>query len=185
MSTNLTGFPGKPDSPAEYFDGSTITYAELEASGFVDWDAPEWRVDWYSEAVRVRLIGKIRARFSNRNIGILPRYQWRRELVRKLNEIAPKYNALYKALEGSSIFDESDVYSKGRNIYSDFPQTQLRGASEDYASTGTDTEAETVQRRPMWDSVKNIKEIQDVDAYVLDELEFAFSSLMVVQIDWT
>lgn len=184
MSTNLTGFPGKPDSPDEYFDGATITYAELEEAGFIDWDSDAWHVEWYDDATKTRLVGKIRARFANRNIGILPPYQWRRELVRKLNEIAPKYNALYNALESSSIFDASDVYSKGRNIYSDYPQTQLRGASEDYASTGTDTESETVQRRPMWESLENIKTIQDVDAYVLDELEFAFSSLMVVQIDW-
>lgn len=184
MMTDLSDFPGKPDSPDEYYDGATITYAELEAAGFIDWDADAWAVAWYSEAVKARLVGKIRARFENRNIGILPPYQWRRELVRKLNEVAPKYNALYKALEDASIFDESDTYHKGRNIYSDFPQTQLRGASEDYASTGTDTESETVQRRPMWDSLQHITDIQDVDAYVLDELEFAFSSLMVVQIDW-
>lgn len=184
MTTNLSGFPGKPDSPAEYYDGSTITYAELEEAGFIDWDSDAWHVEWYDDATKTRLVGKIRARFSNRNIGILPPYQWRRELTRKLNEIAPKYNAFYKALETSTIFDMSDVYSKGRNIYSDFPQTQLKGASEDYASTGTDTESETVQRRPMWESLENIKTIQDVDAYILDELEFAFSGLMVVQVDW-
>lgn len=184
MMTGLSDFPGKPDSPAEYFDGSTITYAELEEAGFIDWDADAWHVDWYDAATKTRLVGKIRARYSNRNIGVLPPYQWRRELVRKLNEIMPKYNMMYKALETASILDMSDTYSKGRNIYSDFPQTQLRGASEDYASTGTDTESETVQRRPMWESLENIKSIQDVDAYVLDELEFAFSALMVVQIDW-
>lgn len=184
MMTGLSDFPGKPDSPAEYYDGSTITYAELESAGFIDWDSDAWHVDWYDDATKTRLVSKIRARFSNRNIGILPPYQWRREVTRKLNEIAPKYNVMYKALETASILDMSDTYSKGRNIYSDFPQTQLRGASEDYASTGTDTESETVQRRPMWESLENIKGIQDVDAYVLDELEFAFSSLMVVQIDW-
>lgn len=184
MMTGLSDFPGKPDSPAEYYDGSTITYAELESAGFIDWDSDAWHVDWYDDATKTRLVSKIRARFSNRNIGILPPYQWRREVTRKLNEIAPKYNVMYKALETASILDMSDTYSKGRNIYSDFPQTQLRGASEDYASTGTDTESETVQRRPMWESLENIKSIQDVDAYVLDELEFAFSSLMVVQIDW-
>lgn len=184
MMTNLSGFPGKPDSPAEYYDGSTITYAELEEAGFIDWDSDAWAVAWYSPEVKARLVGKIRARFASRNIGVLPPYQWRREVVRKLNEIAPKYNAMYKALETSSILDMSDTYSKGRSIYSDFPQTQLKGASEDYASTGTDTESETVQRRPMWESLQNIKTIQDVDAYVLDELEFAFSGLMVVQVDW-
>lgn len=184
MTTSLSDFPGKPDSPDAYYDGSTITYAELESAGFIDWDAPEWHVDWYDDATKTRLIGKIRARFANRNIGIIPPYQWRRELVRKLNEIAPKYNVMYKALESASILDMSDTYSKGRSIYSDFPQTQLRGASEDYASTGTDTESETVQRRPMWESLEGIKTIQDVDAYVLDELEFAFSGLMVVQVDW-
>lgn len=184
MTTSLSDFPGKPDSPATYYDGATITYDELDAAGFIDWDAPAWHVDWYDDATKTRLIGKIRARYANRNIGVLPPYQWRRELVRKLNEIAPKYNAMYKALESASILDDSDTYSKGRNIYSDFPQTQLRGASEDYASTGTDMESETVQRRPMWESIKDIKTIQDVDAYILDELEFAFSGLMVVQIDW-
>ena len=184
MMTGLSDFPGKPDSPDTYYDGATITYAELEAAGFIDWDADAWHVDWYDDATKTRLVAKIRARYSNRNIGVLPPYQWRREVVRKLNEIAPKYNTLYKALETASIFDASDTYSKGRNIYSDFPQTQLRGASEDYASTGTDTESETVQRRPMWESLEGIKTIQDVDAYVLDELEFAFSGLMVVQIDW-
>ena len=184
MMTDLSDFPGKPDSPPTYYDGATITYAELEEAGFIDWNANAWAVNWYDDATKTRLVAKIRARYSNRNIGVLPPYQWRRELVRKLNEIAPKYNELYKALETASIFDASDTYSKGRNIYSDFPQTQLKGASEDYASTGTDTESETVQRRPMWESLENIKTIQDVDAYVLDELEFAFSGLMVVQINW-
>ena len=184
MATSLSGFPGKPGSDPEYFDGATITYAELESAGFLDWDSDAWHVEWCDDATKTRLVGKIRARYSNRNIGVLPPYQWRREVVRKLNEIAPKYNALYKVLETSSIFDAADTYSKGRNIYSDFPQTQLRGASEDYASTGTDTESETVQRRPMWESLEDIKTIQDVDAYVLDELEFAFSSLMVVQVEW-
>lgn len=184
MTTSLSGFPGKPESPDEYFDGSTITYAELEAAGFIDWDADAWHVAWYSDETKARLVGKIRARFANRNIGVLPPYQWRREIVRKLNEVAPKYNMMYKALESASILDAADTYSKGRSVYSDFPQTQLKGAAEDYASTGTDTESETVQRRPMWESLENIKTIQDVDAYVLDELEFAFSSLMVVQVDW-
>lgn len=184
MTTGLSDFPGKPDSPPTYYDGATITYAELEEAGFIDWDSPAWAVNWYDDATKTRLIGKIRARFANRNIGIIPPYQWRRELVRKLNEIAPKYNIMYKALESASILDMSDTYSKGRSIYSDFPQTQLKGASEDYASTGTDTESETVQRRPMWESLENIKTIQDIDAYILDELEFAFSGLMVVQVNW-
>lgn len=48
---------------------------------------------------------------------------------------------------GSSNVTETgnnDEYFKGRNIFSDFPQTQLQGSNQDYASTGTDNEYERI-----------------------------------------
>lgn len=179
-SLDLYTTPGSVD---EYYDGATITYAELKDAGFIDWDADEWSVAWYDDATKKRLVGKIEARYSNRNIGVLPPYQWRREIVRKLNEIAPKYNMMYAAVaDGMDITTLSDTYTKSRGVYSDFPQTVLYGKAQDYASNANDIESETVARRPAWESYAAIRQIQDLDASVLDEIEVMFSALIAAQI---
>lgn len=172
-----------PGSDPAYYDIATITYAELKDAGFIDWDADEWHVDWYDDVTKKRLVAKIEARYSNRNIGVLPPAQWRREIVRKLNEIAPKYNRMYAAVaDGMDITVVADTHSKSRGVYSDFPQTMLDGRTQDYASNSNDVEAETVSRRPAWESYQQIKSLQDLDASVLDEIEVMFSALLAVQL---
>ena len=71
---------------------------------------------------------------------------------------------------------------KSRNIFSDFPQTQL-GGNSDYASTGNDTEYERIRRADILETIERLKDYQDVDALVLDNIEQMFSCLVSVSVN--
>lgn len=168
--------------PHDYHGAISLTWAELEACGFIDWDSPEWHWDAYDDAQRTRLEGKISARFEFREIGILPAASWRRQFIRKLNEIMPKYKQLYRKLDsGFDAFIEGDDYGKHRDVFSDFPATLLNGSTEDYASNATDREYENVRTGDALDRyVDFAKRYDDVDVMILDELEIMFSDLITV-----
>ena len=169
------------DLPHDYHSPVSMTYSELMESGFIDWDAPEWKWDAYDEDQRRRLQGKIAARYEFRSIGILPAARWRRQLIRKLNEVMPKYKLMYaKVSDGFNPFVTEDEYGKGRSVFSDFPATLLNG-DEDYASNANDHEHETVREGDTLEKMDQIaKRYNDVDVLVLDELEPLFSALMTV-----
>lgn len=169
--------------PHDYHGCVSVTWAELEDCGFVDWDAPAWRWDAYDEEQRERLQGKISARFEYREIGVLPWARFRRQLIRKLNEIMPKYKILYKKLEdgNTDFFRVADEHHKDRRVYSDYPVTLLNANTEDYASNATDSEYETVTEADAYARIEDIAErYNDIDVLILDELEPLFSSLMCV-----
>lgn len=169
--------------PHDYHGCVSVTWAELEDCGFVDWDAAEWQWDAYSDEQRERLQDKISARFEYREIGILPWARFRRQLIRKLNEIMPKYKILYKKLEaeGADLFVASDAHDKRRHVFSDYPVTLLNPEGEDYASNAADDEGETVTYADTFERLESIAErYNDIDVLILDELEPLFSSLMCV-----
>lgn len=174
-----------PDNKADYHDVVTVTLGELIEGGMVDWDAPDWQFDSYSEEQHNRLVEKIENRYYFREIGILPPGKWKREFLRKLNEIMPKYKFLYEQLEnGVNILQERDEYGKARNVYSDFPATQLGGENQDYATNGNDTEFENIRNGNFLDRAIQIqKRYNDVDVMILDDLESMFSSLMTVSMN--
>lgn len=158
----------------------SITLGELVHDGWVVLPSEEWDFPKYSDEQHERLCRKIVNRFWSREIGVLPPRQWKREFLRKLDEVMPKYIWLYKKLDsGIDSLNATDESYKSRNIVSDFPQTRL-GGNEDYASMGTDHEYERMHDGTILDYAERVKGYNDVDAMVLDELEPLFSCLLTV-----
>lgn len=178
---------GSPDFAArgrnDWHSAVTISLGELIEGGFIDWDSPSWAWDSYSPEQAVRLEDKFEARYYWREIAIVPPGQWKHQLIRKLNEIMPKYKILYKLIdEGLNVLQESDTWHKGRRIGSDFPQTMLAG-NQDYASDGTDEEYETVVNGSVMDKLQQFQSYNDVDVMILNDLEVLFSCLFTVNIN--
>lgn len=165
----------------EWHDVMTITLQELLADPYMS-EVVEGRwatFDAFDEEQRARLWQKFRARFDWREIGILPIRRWLDRLIGVLNEVMPKYKHLYKVLaDGASVLTDRDEYHKSRDVYSTFPQTALGGSNQDYASSGTDREYETVRDYGLLDVSDRMRNYNDVDVLVLNELEPLFTCLM-------
>ena len=167
----------------EYHAVFSIQLCELINDGWIDFSSEDWDFDYYDIEQRNRLWKKFERRFYWREIGIMPPGQWKWELLRKLDEIMPKYKPAYEALKnGQNIFQYYGEYGKRRNIYSDFPQTQL-GNNEDYASNGTDTEHEEIYLGDWMQQLANLKNYNDVDVCILNELETFFSCMFTVNVN--
>lgn len=167
----------------EYHASYSIQLCELINGGFVDFESDEWDFDYYNEEQKVRLWKKFKRRFYFREIGITPPGRWKWELLRKLDEIMPKYKPLYEMLDnGQNILQHYGEYGKSRNIFSEFPQTQL-GNNEDYASNGTDRENEEIYLGDWIEQTSKIKNYNDVDIMILNELETMFSCMFTVNIN--
>lgn len=162
----------------------SVTLGELVDDGWIDFSKKAWDFPKYSDAQHKQLCNKIVNHYYSRELGILPPKQWKREFLRKLDEIMPKYIMLYKVLDtqGANGINATDEFYKSRNIVSDFPQTQLAG-NEDYASMGTDHEYERVHQGTLLETVDGIKSYDDVDLLIIDELESMFSCLLTVNVN--
>lgn len=162
----------------------SVTLGELVDDGWIDFSKKAWDFPKYSDAQHKQLCNKIVNHYYSRELGILPPKQWKREFLRKLDEIMPKYITLYKLIDesGSNGLSARDEAYKSRNIVSDFPQTQLAG-NEDYASMGTDHEYERIHRESIFDYADRIKTYDDVDLLIIDELESMFSCLLTVNVN--
>lgn len=165
----------------EWHDVMTITLQELLADPYMaEVIEGRWETfDAFDEEQRARLWQKFRARFDWREIGILPIKRWLDRLIGVLNEVMPKYKHLYQVLaDGASVLTDRDEYHKSRDVYSTFPQTALGGSNQDYASSGTDREYETVRDYGLLDVSDRMRDYNDVDVLVLNELEPLFTCLM-------
>ena len=167
-----------------YKDPSSVQIGELSEVGWFDLsDKTIWHWPAYTQEQDNILREKITNHFWNRSLGILPPGLWRRQFIEKMNEIMPKYILMYKALdEAGNIPGHESEWYKSRNIFSDFPQTQLSGNS-DYASTGNDTEYERVRQADILETMERLKDYQNVDELILRELEQMFSCLASVSIN--
>lgn len=164
---------------------NTIQLCELIDRGFFDLSRDDWDFNpKYSEEQHQLLCSKITEHFYYREISITPPGIWKREFLRTLNEIMPKYMNLYRLLDKypQLIGSESEYY-KARNIFSDFPQTQLSGLNSDYASNGNDTEYERIKQLDILELVKRLQSYKDVDALIIDELEPLFSCLLTIDVN--
>ena len=168
----------------EYYNAVTVTLGELRDNGFIDWDDPSWQWDYYSKEQYERVTKKIDRRFWFREIGILPPGAWKLRFIGLMNELAPKYANLYRAVEGGiDPFQTGNDYGKSRKIFSDFPASQLGGDNQDYASTGTDYEYEDVHQGDVTEQIRKYYEnYDDPDMLLLNELDVLFSSLYSVSI---
>ena len=168
----------KPDYHATF----SIQLCELLNSGGLDFDLSEDEWDFYNEEQRDRLWKKFKRRFYFREIGVLPPGRWKWELLRKLDEIMPKYKPLYEMIDnGQNILQHYGEYGKSRNVFSDFPQTLL-GGNQDYASNATDRENEEIYLGDWMEQLANIENYNDIDVMILKELETMFSQMYTVSI---
>lgn len=174
-----------PFESPDYHSVFTIQLCELiNTPGGIDFTDESWDFDSYNEEQRNRFWKKFEARFYWREIGVLPASRWKWELLRKLNEIMPKYKPVYEALEnGQNLFQKYGEYGKSRTVYSDFPQTQLSGLNQDYASNGTDKEHENIYLGDWFEQMAKLKSYDDVDVMILNELETMFSVFSTVSMN--
>lgn len=163
----------------------SIQLCELIDADFFDLSREDWDFGpKYSEEQHKKLCDKITAHFFYREIALTPPGVWKHEFLRKMNEIMPKYMPLYKAIEESpELIGASSEYYKSRNIFSDFPQVQLSGKNGDYASAGNDTQYERIHQLDTLELAEKLKEYQDVDALIIEEIEPLFSCLFTVNVN--
>lgn len=172
------------DYPKEFHSVVTIQFGELIHEKIVDWSDPSWQWDYYNKEQYDRVCKKIEDHYWTREISMLPIGNWKRRFLNLLNENMPKYKKMYAALDAEfNILQNSDEYFKSRDIYSDFPQTQLQG-NEDYANTGVDKEYERIYEGSPVDKLSDyIEKYRDVDLMIVNDLEIMFSSLITVNLN--
>lgn len=162
----------------------TVQLGELYEDGFFDLAKASWRFPSYSEEQHKRLCKKILNHYYYREIALIPPGVWKREFLRTMDEIMPKYILLYKYLdEMPELFGASSEYYKSRNVYSDFPQTNLNGNNGDYASSGNDMEFERLRQLDILDLAERLKSYNDVDLLIIEEIEPLFSCLLTVNVN--
>lgn len=186
-------FPDVPPFTPEQFDGFedfhsvvTIQLCELAEAGFFDLSREDWDFNpKYSEEQHATLCKKITDHYWYREIALVPPGIWKREFLRKMNEIMPKYMSLYELRESPYNIGAESEYYKSRNIFSDFPQTSLAGDNQDYASTGNDVEYERIKQLSPIELYKRVKDYKyiDVDAMIIEEIEPLFSCLFTVNVN--
>lgn len=167
-----------------YWSALSITVGELMDADMLN-EAWWLTADMYSEEQGKRLWQKFVGRYQFREIGILPPKRWMLRTIAKLNEIMPKYKQLYKALDdGASVLTAGDEYHKSRDVFSTFPQTALGGSDQDYASSGTDREYETVRDYGLLDVAERMPTYNDVDVLILEELDVLFMAVRNTDLAW-
>lgn len=157
----------------------TIQLGELIESGVVDFESDEWDFDAYDAEQRSRLWSKFTERYRWYEIGIVPPLRWHDAIISKLNEIMPKYKPIYRALEdGYNPLQEGSERRRDRAVFSEYPQTVLKPDTQDYASTGNESVSEVIRDGSIVDKAIEIRNrYSDVDALILDELEYLFIPL--------
>lgn len=172
------------DAPRDFHAVVTVTLGELITDKWVDWTDPSWHWDAYNDEQYTRVCEKFNNHFWDREIGVLPPGSWKREVLRKFNEIMPKYKLVYQALDtGVSVLQVSDTYGKNRNVFSDFPATQIAPQNQDYASNATDNQFETFVQGDFLDKMAKIKDYNDVDLMIINDMDSLFSCFYSVSLN--
>lgn len=172
------------DAMPDFHAVVSITFGELYTDKWIDWTDPSWHWDAYDNAQYDRMCKKITEHFFDRELGVLPPLAWKREFLRKMNEIMPKYKPFYKLLEATpdALTHDLDQYGKNRNVFSDFPATQIAPAKQDYASNATDYEFENITVGNMYERLKDLKNYNDIDLQIINEIDSLFSCFYSVNI---
>ena len=171
----------------EYHGTFTISLMQLLSDEeYAIYFRDKWAAfDAYDYEQRERLYKKFRGRFDYREIGLLPVRRWTERLFAKLDEVMPKYKPLYQAIaDGATTLNAGSEYHKRRDVHSEFPQTMLASENQDYASSGTDLEYETVRDYGLLDVGERIGSYNDVDVMVLNELEPLFVVLKSITLPY-
>lgn len=161
----------------------TIQFGELIESGF-DWGKDSY-YPAFTGANRSRLNQKIEDRFYFREICAVPPGKFKHFLMRKLNEIMPKYMKIYEAIDNGDlqILRDETYNGKSRDVHSEYPQSQLSG-SADYATDANDHADGHVRNGSPVDKIVDFQErYNDVDVMVLNELDVCFLSLLTLNVN--
>ena len=174
-----------PEERWEYEDADfhsvvTISLGELLHDGVIVWDEPEMRWDAYDETQFWRVTKAIEERYWDRELGVLPIASWKRRYVGRMNELMRKLRLAYAKLDDANLMQTSDDYFKGRQVGSAFPATQLKPATQDYASDAADAENERVIEGNYIEQAKLLDEYDDLDKQLVDYIDPLFSSLFTV-----
>ena len=179
-SINELPFDEYCDDP-DYHAVVTIKLCELVNDGFCDKVFSGW--DWpsYNDEQDLRLRTKIMNHYWFREIALVPPGIFKHEFIRKMNEIMPKYIPLYRLMDESpELYGGGSEWYKGRDIYSDFPQTQLSGDNGDYASSGNDREFQRIKQADIIDTAKRLSDYNDIDLMIVNDMSSLFSCLFTV-----
>lgn len=145
---------------------------------------PTWNFPCYDSEQHHRLCKKIEGHYYYREISLTPPRIWKREFLRTMHEIMPKYIYLYGILdENPELLGAYSEYYKSRNIYSDFPATQLRGATSDYASSGNDMEFERIRQPDVMELASRVRDYDDIDYMIVKDIETLFTSLVTLNVN--
>ena len=161
----------------------TIPFGELIESGF-DWGKDDYCTT-FTGTNRERLNRKIEQRFYYREICAVPPGKFKHFLVRKLDEVLPKYLRIYEEIDNGNfkILRDETYNGKSRNVFSEYPQSQLMG-NADYATNANDSaDGHTRDGSPTDKIVDYAERYKDVDSLILDELDVCFLSLLSLNIN--
>lgn len=174
------------DANEDWHDVFSVKLGELFDEGFEPFGDARWTgLDWYSEEQRKRVEDKFLARYRYRELGITPPLVWRDMLTSRMMEVLPKYRLLYEAqASGIPLLADQDEYGKRRDVFSDFPATQIAPDNQDYASNATDNQWEHVTIGDWLDKVRQVRTYRDIDMCILDDMEVMFSCLATVATPW-
>ena len=177
MIDEIDGYEPSPDFHAVV----SIQLCELVEAGFCDRHLTGWEWPSYSVEQDTRLREKLVDHYWFREISLVPPGIWMHEFVRRMREIMPKYIPLYKLMaESPELYGGSSEWYKGRDVFSDFPQTQLSGENQDYASSGNDREFQRIRQENVIDTAKRLTDYNDVDLMIVDDMSPLFSCLFTV-----
>lgn len=161
----------------------TIQLCELIDTGFCDDELTGWKWPKYSDEQDAELRNKIVEHYYFREIALAPPPVWKHEFIRKMKEIMPKYIPLYKLMDESpELFGGNSEYYKSRDMFSNFPQSELKG-DEDYASSGTDREFQRIKQDDIINIAKRLEDYEDIDLRIIDDIEPLFSCLFTVNMN--
>lgn len=176
--------PYDPDIIDDFHSPITVSLGELIRNSVIVWGAPEMRWDAYDDKQYWRVSQKIEQHYWSRDIGFSTPGEFKRQFVRHMDEIMPKWKHAYAALEkGVDLLRVSDVYGKSRDVDSDFPATQLDATKNDYASNANDHEYESVTDGDWLERMKRLKSYNDIDLEIVESCDILFSSLLTVNIN--
>lgn len=168
----------------DFHSNVTIQLCELVDAGFCDASFTGWTWPKYTDEQDARLRTKLSDHYWYREIAIVPPGIWKHEFIRKMREIMPKYIPLYKLMDESpELYGGDSEWYKGRDIYSDFPQTQLNSENGDYASSGNDREFQRIRQADYIETAKRLSDYDDVDLLIVKAMESMFSCLFTVNVN--
>lgn len=161
----------------------TISLGELLYGGW-DWGKNEYFPE-FTQVNRTRLNKKIEDHYYFREICQTPPGRFKKFLVRKLNEVLPKYNEIYKLIAAGrfDLLRIQTTNSKGRSIYSEYPQTQIQG-NGDYATNANDNAGTTLNDGASVGMIVDYaKYYNDIDVMILNEINVCFLSLLSLNVN--